>query len=72
MIKPRGKEVSVCIHACITTGRVSIFLAASNVRVRKLTEEHPEVESLLKQKSNPTSTVELQDGAQKRYASCLQ
>ena len=44
---------------------------ASNVRVRKLTEEHPEVESLLKQKSNPTSTAELQDDAQKRYTLCF-
>ena len=38
---------------------------ASSVRVRKLTEEHPEVESLLKLKS--ITTVELQDDIQKRY-----
>lgn len=61
----RQKSKCIFIHALQRMCQMAV--ASSNVRVRKLTEEHPEVESLLKQNSNPTSTVELQDGVQKRY-----
>lgn len=62
------RQKSKCVHHTILhiDYNMTSLLIASSVRVRKLTEEHPEVESLLKHKSSPTSTVELQDDIQKR------
>ena len=63
----RQKSQCICMHTSQWYTCFVNALASSNVRVRKLTEEHPEVESLMKQTSNPASTVELQDDVQKRY-----